>query len=165
MMTITSKNKLTTCKSWKYSPPVTQFPKLSNIRIFDIHCCVDSSLSSSSSHNMSSSASQHNPSTKCSSLDTETTSSDADSPNTSKTSSQINGHQRATIPLTEAALKQHEFRYHPMATIDRIEYWNISGDFDEFVDDFDDTTYYSKPVRSERVGSKANMNCVLLHYM
>lgn len=104
---------------------------------------------------MSSSASQHNPSTKCSSVDSESSSSVADSPNTSNTSSQTNGHHRSAIPLTEAVLKQHEFRYHPMSTIDRIEYWNISGDFDDFVDDFDDTTYYSKPVRSERVSADA----------
>lgn len=113
-------------------------------------------FSSSSSRNMSSSASNHNPSTKCDNTDTELSSNSDDgkndSPNTSmKTMKQANSYQRQTPLLTEAILQQHEFYYPPMCTMDRIEYWNITGEFSDLEDDFDYATYYSKPVRSERV--------------
>lgn len=104
---------------------------------------------------MTSSASIHNPSTKCDSESSSDSDDDKkDSPSSTKTQKQgSSSYQRQTPLLTEAILQQHELYYPPMCTMDRIEYWNITGEFSDLEDDFDHATYYSKPVRSERVSA------------
>lgn len=116
---------------------------------------------------MSSSASNHNPSTKYDTLDSQSTSSDDssstnnDTPNTSAQSVQrIKIYKRPLIELTQENLAQHERRFRTISWIDRVEYWELAETCSVLEDDFDDTTYYEKPVRSERVSLQGVFYCM-----
>lgn len=101
---------------------------------------------------MSSSASNHNPSSKCDDDESETTSSSRSSKSSHSTKNNENDVTQQIGPLlTETALRIHGFHNAPMTTQDRIEYWDIADEFSDLENDFDDATYFSKPIRSERV--------------
>lgn len=139
-----------------YLPLRTCYIRICHIRICRLIKLI-TQMSRSSSCNMSSSASNHNPSTKYDTIDSESTSSDSsstnnDTPNTSAKSVQrIKIYKRPLVELTQENLAQHERRFVSMSSFDRVEYWDLAEVCSELEDDFDDTTYYTKPVRSERV--------------
>lgn len=110
-------------------------------------------MSSSSSVLMTSSADK-DPSSDHDDTESESTSDSnesGDGSRVSKTKPTENESQLYTTLLTENSVKIHEYRYPPMSTIDRINYWRLSEEFSEIEDDFDAASYASKPIRSERV--------------
>lgn len=112
-------------------------------------------LSASSSVLISSSASDHDPASDQEDPKTETLatsdSDDSDSSSSTKSESDTSQAQYYRRLLTEESVKTHEYYFPPMSTYDRISYWKLADEFSEIEDDFDDATYASKPIRSERV--------------
>lgn len=116
----------------------------------------DSEDLSSSSVMMSSSASDHDPASEHNDeLETssETNSDESGSSRSTKPESDSSEAQYYRALLTEDSVKTHEFYFPPMSTYDRISYWKLADECSEIEDDFDDATYSSKPIRSERVSS------------
>lgn len=91
---------------------------------------------------MTSSASNHDSSEK--NVDESNSSSESDSSGSSNANQM--GEQ-----LTVALLTEHNAKYQPMSSRERIRFWNIADELSEIEDDFNDSKYFSKPTRSERV--------------
>lgn len=121
----------------------------------DSHNTANKSItvSSSSSVIMSTSASnqfsseQNDDATSVSS-DTDCTASSARSADDHEENSDV---QSVCNPLTEEALLRHNIEFEPMNSKQRIQFWNITDEFSELEDDFNDSKFFSKPTRSERV--------------
>lgn len=108
-------------------------------------------VSSSSSVIVASSASNQD-SSEHNKEDSTSSSSDTDSSASSQLSEDGSEVNSASIyPLTEDALTQHNVDFEPMNSKERIQFWNISDEFSDIEDDFDEQRNFSKPIRSERV--------------
>lgn len=70
-------------------------------------------------------------------------------------------HLSASELLTEDAVRQHNAQCEPMNSRERIKFWRISEVFADIVDDFNEQTNFSKPIRSERVSERPSFAFLL----
>lgn len=119
----------------------------------DIHDESERPKTSSSSQILSSSASDHASSERNVVETSSSSTSETDTSGSSHSSNDENNSVELSPcdPLTEDAVTQHNVEFEPMNSKERIKFWNISDEFSDIEDDFDDKKYFSKPIRSERV--------------